>query len=59
MFDVWEGYVRVDWGERSVVRFFLPEARTNCCNSAVNAGQYVLKRGVQGNEHDDDPVNHI
>lgn len=38
MLDVGVGYVRVDWGEWSVVGFPGPEACTNCCNTAVKGG---------------------
>lgn len=38
MLDVGVGYVRVDWGEWSVVGFPGPEACTHCCNTAVKGG---------------------
>ena len=37
MLDVREGYVRVDGGERSVVRRYLPETQADCYNAAGRA----------------------
>ena len=62
MLDVGVGYVRVDWGEWSVVGFPGPEACTNCCNTAVKGGSVRGRAellGGGGNEHDDDPVNYV
>ena len=36
MFNVWEGYVRFNRREWSVISLFLPKASTNCCDATAS-----------------------